>query len=160
VKIGNLFLVRDKGEYAQAQDIIRRAGLEDCTVLPIQDTFPFWGVSCDWFGGADSWEDYGIRDLELGGYWLHEYKEIEELVTAELGKRKLFNRKMALSPHFTFGMVEACSREYYDPIDALHCFFTECSPQKVYFNPSASFISRLITAILSLHKIELKPLKS
>ena len=158
MEINNLFLARDKHDYSQAQNLVTQQALKDYTILPIQDEFPYWRNNNDNFDNLSKWEDYGIRDLRFSRYWLDEYKQIEEIITTHLTKKRKYNNQIARSPHFIFGLVWECGRDYYDPIDALHNFFIRYKPKIVYFNPSESFIRKLLLSFINLYKIQFRPL--
>lgn len=158
MNIDNLFLVRDRSDYSQAQNLVRQLVLKDYTILPIQDEAPYWGTNYDQFDNISKWEDYGIRNLESRPCWLNQYKQIEEVIRVDLANKRTYDKRMALSPYFIFGLVEACGRNYYDPIFALHEFFTGYNPKIVYFNPLENFISKLLFSFINLYKIQFRPL--
>ncbi|MFH1384703.1 MAG: hypothetical protein ABIH47_07065 [Candidatus Omnitrophota bacterium] len=108
------------------------------------------------FGNAylKPWEETPVSVST--SYWLHNYKNINELVNGSIRNSNVNKDNIVCSDYFKFDVVEEVGKYFLSAIDFLDSFFTVRQPRVLYCNDTSSFISSAIKAISENHGIEIR----
>lgn len=149
--INTLFLIRDEKEYQIAERIIKKRCLNNFVILSWSEKEPYIADTCSNLKGVMKWAEFQVNDMNLTGYWLINYRDLESTVFK--GMEKLSQDKIARSPHFIFGLV--CQLGvYYHHIEVLNKFFKDHKPETIIFTPNESIISSIVLSFTRFYRIK------